>query len=190
MNKKMIKYFDENGMVKFCDGNSFNNEFKIIREIPKKHSHFNNGNEYVDLTKEDLPYLSEGDMIIVYTATGTNWNELKSHEDKLLYKFGAGLYLPLELFNHPSVQKIKIRNDFYVSEYSRDHDHITTSTLQEQIKELSSGTIGSLTNIQDYKTLDIIQETFFKYSSNLPSTLRWQIAWEIFKGSKEYIELL
>lgn len=190
MNKKMVKYFNKNGMVEFCDKNSFNNEFKIIREISKKHSHFNNGNEYINLKEEDLPYLSEGDMIIVYTSTGTTWNELKTHEYQLLYKFGAELYSPSELFNHPSVQEIKIRNDFYVPSYSRDNDHILGSTLKEQIKELSSGTIGSLTNIQDYKTLDLIQETFFKYSSNLPCTLRWQSAWEIFKGSKEYIDLL
>lgn len=190
MNKKMIKYFDENGMVKFCDGNSFNNEFKIIREIPKKHSHFNNGNEYVDVNEENLPYLSKEDMIIAYTSTGTIWEELKAHEDTLLYKFGAALYFPSELLNHPSIDKIIVRNDFYVPNYARGNDHILGSTLQEQIKELSSGTMGSLTNIQDYKTLDIIQETFLKYSSNLPSTLRWQSAWEIFKGSKEYIELL
>lgn len=190
MNKKMVKYFDENGMVKFCDSNSFNNEYKIIREIPKEHSHFNNSDEYVDVNKEYLPYLSEGDMIIVYTSTGTTWNELKAHKDELLFKFGAGLYFPSELLNHPSIEKIKVRNDFYIPNYARGNDHILGSTLKEQIKELSSGTIGSLTNTKDYQTLDLIQETFLKYSSNLPSTLRWQSAWEIFKGSKEYIELL
>lgn len=195
--ENIIKFFNEKGNVEFMDERTLVNEGcngKIIRKIPKRHSYFNGNSETFELEKEDIKFLSEGDMILVDTSTGTYYYELMFDEDiqELIYKKdNFGYYDVNSLFNDVRVRKVKVRNDLFISSYAQDDNYRNdTGTLIEQINTLSSGTIATLIKSNMYSDVDKVTDGFREYAKSLPVNYKWQSAWNIFKDSDEYLDIL
>lgn len=195
--ENIIKFFNEKGSVQFMDERCFVNKGcngRIIRTIPKRHSYFNINNETYELKEIDIKFLSEGDMILVFTSTGTDYYELEYDKDiqELIYKKDSfGYHGVNSLFNDVRVKKVKVRNDLFVPAYAQDDSYNSNaSTLIEQISTLSSGTIATLIKSDMYSYIDSVIDRFREYSKNLPVSYKWQSAWKVFKDSDEYLDVL
>jgi hypothetical protein len=69
--------------------------------------------------------------------------------------------------------------------YSQSTQIINADTILRDIRGLSSGTLATLTNHQDYDTLDKIHTRFIQFSmgvfsSNPKEFENWQTAWSRF----------
>jgi hypothetical protein len=116
----MVKYFNKQGYVELKDiQDTFSFKGRIIRVIPEKHKMFNiEEMAYIDLNKDNMNYLSEGDMVILKDTDGsTYWHELIYNEQLrcLCYKGDYSILDEVLLKKY----EISVRNDFYISPYAR-----------------------------------------------------------------------
>lgn len=120
----LVKFFSK-GNVEIKEVKNIENfDNKIIRILPEKHEYFNvEGKEYVDLNKDNVKYLSEGDMIILHDFDGsTYWHELK-YNDALQCLCYKSDYSIEDAIISGRYKKISVRNDFYIPEYAKSENN-------------------------------------------------------------------